>query len=99
MARLSEAIGCNPANTTAVVDRLETRRLIERRSDPDDRRVKTIGITRKGETLRGQLCARATTPPPWLAGLSAKDRADLERVLRRIDQLATAAQCPRDEVS
>jgi DNA-binding MarR family transcriptional regulator len=94
MARLSEAIACNPANTTAVVDRLEDRGLIERQSDPDDRRVKTIAITPEGERLRNRLCTRASTPPPWLAGLTATEQDDLERVLQRIDELATSAKCP-----
>lgn len=97
MARLSEATACNPANTTAVVDRLEARGLVERRPDAHDRRIRTIGITPAGEELRARLCARASTPPPWLSGLPAGDRIELERILGRIDELATDAACPLAE--
>ncbi len=97
MARLSEATGCNPANTTAVVDRLEARGLVERRPDDHDRRVRTIGITPAGEDLRDRLCIRAATPPPWLSGLTAADRVELERILGRISELASDAACPLAE--
>ena len=46
---------CDNSNVTGVVDRLEARGLVARASDSRDRRVKLIGLTEPGETLRDLL--------------------------------------------
>ena len=42
MCRIAEALDCDPSNITGIVDRLQARGLVERRSDPRDRRVKKL---------------------------------------------------------
>jgi DNA-binding MarR family transcriptional regulator len=77
-------LGCDPSNLTGLSDRLEARGLIERRVDPEDRRVKALVATRKGEELRAQLAARLAEPPEALAQLSAQDEATLRELLRKL---------------
>jgi DNA-binding MarR family transcriptional regulator len=43
--------GLTPASTTALLDRLEARHLLSRKSDPNDRRKVMIWATRKAQTL------------------------------------------------
>src|SRR5258707_4588838 len=42
MRHLAEALKCEPSNITCLVDRIETRGLVTREADPEDRRVKNI---------------------------------------------------------
>src|SRR5262245_51216936 len=48
MRTLAEALGCDASNITGIVDRLEARGLVERRTASHDRRVKTLAVTRRG---------------------------------------------------
>ncbi|HYY89492.1 MAG TPA: MarR family transcriptional regulator [Chloroflexota bacterium] len=80
-------LGCDPSNLTGLSDRLEARGLIERRVDPEDRRVKTLVATPKGEELRARLAARLSVPPEAMAHLSAQDRATLHQVLSKLVDL------------
>ncbi len=84
MRRVAEQLKCEPSNVTGIVDRLESRGLVERRPDPADRRVKLAAATERGrETatrLRGAL-AFAREP---LAALSAPERTALRDILRRM---------------
>src|SRR5215813_6139394 len=52
MRSLAEAWQCDPSNTTWIVDRLEKLGLAERRSVPEDRRVKLVVPTGKGLRVR-----------------------------------------------
>ncbi len=42
MRELARLLRCDPSNVTGVTDRLEARGLVERRSEPRDRRVRTL---------------------------------------------------------
>lgn len=59
MRKVAERLKCEPSNITGIVDRLETRGLVERRPDPADRRVKLAAPTDEGartaEALRTSL--------------------------------------------
>ncbi len=48
MRRLARKLTCEPSNVTGIVDRLESRGLVERRPDPADRRVKLAAATEEG---------------------------------------------------
>ena len=48
---LSERLIVSGANTTGLIDRLERDKLVVRRADPKDRRLKRIKITEKGKKL------------------------------------------------
>ena len=48
---ISERLIVSGANTTGLIDRLERDKLVVRRADPKDRRLKRIKITEKGKKL------------------------------------------------
>ena len=48
MSELADALYCHASNVTGIVDRLESRGLVERRPGLGDRRVKTLALTRRG---------------------------------------------------
>jgi DNA-binding MarR family transcriptional regulator len=87
MRSLADAWHCDPSNATWIVDRLEQLGLAERRSVPDDRRVKLVVLTAKGQKIRSELLKEFHQPPPDLAAL---DREDLETLLRVIGKLTSS---------
>jgi DNA-binding MarR family transcriptional regulator len=82
MKAVADRMHCDASNLTGIVDRLEARGLVVRRSHPTDRRVKELVLTDAGERLRDQL---TKLPPyaPELSELSADERATLTELLRR----------------
>ena len=83
MSALADALYCDPSNITGIVDRLEMRELIERQSDPGDRRVKRIVLTRKGARIRERVLARLHEPPAALQRLSASEQRQLAQLLHK----------------
>jgi DNA-binding MarR family transcriptional regulator len=83
MSALAGALACDSSNVTGIVDRLESRGLVERQPSPTDRRVKLLVLTGEGRRVRQQIGARMTLPPPPIAELSAKDQRELRDLLRR----------------
>ena len=87
MSALAGMLACDSSNVTGIVDRLESRGLVERQASPTDRRVKLLVLTGEGRRVRETIAARMTTPPPPIADLSAKDQRELRDLLRRaLDQ-------------
>lgn len=84
MRELAARLKSDPSNITGLVDRLETRGLVERRPNPDDRRVKGLALTAAGERLRERLFARLYAAPRCVARLSESDQRTLRDVLRRV---------------
>ena len=83
MSEVAKLLCCDASNVTGIVDRLEARGLVERRSAPADRRVKVLALTEQGAALCEELSRRLGEPPPQLAALSAADQRALRDVLRR----------------
>src|SRR3954469_5098528 len=67
MGALAEHLHCDSSHVTGIVDRLEKRVLVERRSDGRDRRVKLLVLTGEGERVRSQVLARMNEPAPEIA--------------------------------
>src|ERR1700733_4424193 len=86
MVSLARSLHCHDSNVTGLVDRLEQRGLIERLSNPKDRRVKLIALTKAGETFRGRLLERLFEPLPFVAVLSPQDKTTLRDILLRATQ-------------
>jgi DNA-binding MarR family transcriptional regulator len=84
MCRIAEALACDPSNVTGIVDRLEARGLVERRADPEDRRVKNLVLTARGREQRARLLERLAEPPSVIDALTAADRSELSAILRRL---------------
>ena len=83
MSQLAEALHCDNSNVTGIVDRLEDRGLVERRSATHDRRVKMLAVTERGAEVREHLRARLREAPPPLAQLSDEDQRALCDIMRR----------------
>jgi DNA-binding MarR family transcriptional regulator len=83
MSALADALRCDNSNVTGIADRLEAAGLVERRSAPNDRRVRALVLTERGREVREQVVRRMSDPPPALARLSAADARRLRDALRR----------------
>src|SRR4051812_46480918 len=64
MSELADALHCDNSNVTGIVDRLEDRGLVERRSAAHDRRVKMLAVTARGGGRRGGPGGRPGQAPP-----------------------------------
>ena len=84
MRRLAQKLRCEPSNVTGIVDRLETRGLVERRPDPNDRRVKLAAATEEGRRMARSLQESLDFAREPLAGLSAKERESLRDLLQKM---------------
>jgi len=73
------------ATITHHVDRAEKLGLVRREVDPDDRRVKRLRLTPKGERLQKQLWIEARAfEARVLAGISDQEQARLRRILAKV---------------
>ena len=84
MRDMAEHMACDASYITAVADRLEELGLAERRSAADDRRVKELVLTAKGEKVAARLHAIVADPPETLHTLSNTDRDALARIVRKL---------------
>jgi MarR family transcriptional regulator, organic hydroperoxide resistance regulator len=82
MRALAQQLFCDPSNVTGIVDRLEARGLIERRSLETDRRVKIIRLTPEGQRVRAEVVDRMSSPPEEIAALSLESQLALRDALR-----------------
>ena len=83
MGELAQRLVCDASNVTGLVDRLETRGLIERRPGSDDRRVRMLVLTPAGEELRARAIARFAEAPAGIAALTAEEQRTLRDLLRK----------------
>lgn len=84
MRSLADEWECDPSNATWIVDRLEKVGLAERRTVPNDRRVKLVALTPKGQKTRTELMKEFHQPPPELATLDRKELVALDRILVKL---------------
>ena len=82
---LADRCSCVRSNMTQLVDRLESERLVERISDPVDRRSVRAALTREGEERYAE-GARALggVEEELFAGLGVEDRETLVRLLHQV---------------
>jgi DNA-binding MarR family transcriptional regulator len=89
VADLAEAIGRSPSATSRLVDGLERRRLVERRREADDGRLRSVWLTPRGQaTLRMVDRARAEQ---FLAAVRPLPRSERALVAMGVAALATHA--------
>lgn len=82
---LADRLRIAPRSATEVADGLESRGLITRTPDPHDRRAVLLEATPAGRRLLTEIdTARAADARAFLGRLSAEDRAELARLLRRL---------------
>ncbi|MGD3106335.1 MarR family winged helix-turn-helix transcriptional regulator [Streptomyces sp. YGL11-2] len=84
MRRLAQRLKCEPSNVTGIVDRLESRGLVERRPDPADRRVKLAAPTAEGARTAERLRASLDFAREPLGQLTVAERTLLKQLLQRM---------------
>ena len=84
MSRLADALSCDASNVTGLIDRLESRGLVQRRQATDDRRVKVLDLTATGQRLRAELLRRMTGRPLPLSRLTPREQRALVKILDRL---------------
>ena len=83
--QLSRMIGIDPRNAVSIIDALETRKLIERRPDPEDRRRYAVARTAGGRRLMERLGeSGAHLEAKMLEPLSRAEQATLRKLLRKL---------------
>jgi DNA-binding MarR family transcriptional regulator len=79
---LADTLGLSAASASRAVDGLVRRKLVTRLEDAEDRRVRRITITGKGQELADRIMAgRLHGLEDFAASLSAKERRELEGAL------------------
>lgn len=92
-AALAEAIGADKTRIIPTLDKLQAQGYIERRPDPDDRRVRLLALTESGRAVKDAAQeAIQRGEERWLGTLPANDRRVFLRVLRQL----TAPDMPAD---
>ena len=85
LSELSDRLHIAARSTTEVVDALESRHLVARRADPDDRRATLVAVTEHGTgVLEAIRAARGSEAERAFGQLTPADRADLARILRKL---------------
>jgi DNA-binding MarR family transcriptional regulator len=82
---LAGRLGIHPSRLVAILDNLEKRRIVERRPNPNDRRLYSLHLTGEGEEILGQIGKIAREhQDALLAALNQDERETLGGLLLRI---------------
>jgi len=82
---LAARLGIHPSRLVAILDNLEKRNLVERRPNPDDRRLYSLQLTKSGEDVLGRIGKVAREhQEALLSTLSRDERDTLGALLLRI---------------
>ncbi len=87
MKELADFLSITPPSATSLIDTLIKAGLINRQSDPDDRRIVRIGITKKGEAyIKRGIDKASEHMRESLKKLSVKEQDELINILNKIIQ-------------
>lgn len=82
---LCELVGKNPANISRILDRLESKGLVKRCENPNDRRTSLVFQTASGHILVSEVSSMFTAISMEIEqDISPQDRAVFKYVLKRI---------------
>jgi DNA-binding MarR family transcriptional regulator len=82
---LAVKLGIHPSRMVAILDNLEKRGFVERRPNPDDRRLYSLHLTASGEETLGKIGKVAREhQEALLAALNAEERRTLGALLLRL---------------
>jgi MarR family 2-MHQ and catechol resistance regulon transcriptional repressor len=82
-------VGLTSGSISVAVDRLEHRRLVERRGDPEDRRARIVHLTARGRKLiRCAFDAHSAALERAASSLTAPERAEVIELLKRFGKHA-----------
>lgn len=75
-----------PANMTRILDRLEKKSLVERRENPQDRRVSLVFLTGKGEALVNEVSSLFESYSDEIAvGITEEEQHITRNVLKKME--------------
>jgi DNA-binding MarR family transcriptional regulator len=87
-AALADAIGADKTRIIPTLDELQQKGYIERRPDPDDRRVRLLEITPSGREVKNAVQVDIhRAEERWLSELTAQEREVFLRALERMNRL------------
>ena len=87
-ATLADAIGADKTRIIPTLDELQQKGYIERRPDPDDRRVRLLEITPSGREVKNAVQVDIQRGEErWLSELTAQERDVFLRALERMRRL------------
>ena len=81
MRAFAEDLLCDPSNVTGLVDRVERLGLVERVSEPRDRRVRVLTLTARGRRLRDRVNHDIARGVRDTFGLAPDDSREVARLL------------------
>lgn len=90
---LARALNISEPSASLLVDKLVTLGLVERDTDPDDRRRTLVAPTEEGDQLIGRL--RRTREDQFAGWLGLLEKEDLQALLRVLEALADAVERER----
>ncbi|WP_091060073.1 MarR family winged helix-turn-helix transcriptional regulator [Micromonospora humi] len=89
---LAEQLGCDRSNVTGLADKLEQAGLVERRTDPTDRRQKTLVVTARGRQVRERV-REVMSDSRLLAGLGATELTTLHELVWKVSDGGCPEAC------
>lgn len=89
MRSFADAMGCDASYITLLTDRLETLGLVDRIPGEQDRRVKQLTLTAKGQRVRRELTEQVLATSPALVPLDVAEREQFVALLRRLGNEGT----------
>jgi DNA-binding MarR family transcriptional regulator len=83
MRAIAEQLRCDASWVTSLIDGLEEKGYVERRTLPSDRRVKTIALTEEGVLARKRALTHLHEPPASFSRLTGPEARQLRDLLRK----------------
>ncbi len=103
MKDLSKLFHCDASNVTGIVDGLESRQLVSRRSDPEDRRIKTICLEHEGIRLQQRIAEQLGMHGFPLDALTQTEKKQLSHIMEKLvahsSFVPEIGLCPRDSIA
>ncbi|MEU7921302.1 MarR family winged helix-turn-helix transcriptional regulator [Micromonospora zamorensis] len=92
---LAGQLGCDRSNVTVLVDKLEQAGLVERHTDPADRRQKTLVVTEKGRVERARV-TEVMSDSRLLSGLTDRELSTLRDLVWKVSDGGFPEPCAPD---
>lgn len=90
--------GLTTGSITTAIDRLEERGLVERRNDPNDKRIRIVHLTSEGKALIEPAFEKhARDMDEWISVLEPAERRALQDMLRRLGRHAQEISSARNK--
>jgi DNA-binding MarR family transcriptional regulator len=92
MGQLAADLVCDASNVSQLVRRLESRGLVVREPDPEDRRTRRVSITDAGRETSRAVEKRFTLPAERIGRLAKAEREQLSRLLAKASRPEAGAE-------